>query len=567
MNSGAWTVQNAGTMIFTHIRFRPILSIGLAGLMLACAAGDPVETARQSITVDEVIAWTQRLASDEFQGRAPSSPGEERTIAYLRDEFQKLGLQPGNGGDFYQPVPLVDITVQGSPTLEVTGKGEALQFAYGPEAVFWTKRVVESVALQDSELVFAGYGVVAPEYGWNDYEGLDAAGKTVVLLVNDPGYGSGDESLFNGRSMTYYGRWTYKYEEAARQGAAGALIIHQRDPAGYGWDTVRNSWTGPQFDLVRQDDNMSRVAVEGWLTLEAARTLLERAGQDLEALQQQALSQDFKAVGLGLSASLSLSNNLRRSNSNNVLAVLPGSENSEEYLVYMAHWDHFGLDESLEGDQIYNGALDNATGVAGLLALAKAYSGLPEPPSRSVLFLAVTAEEQGLLGSAYYAANPVYPPRRTVAAINMDGLNIHGPMKDITVIGYGNSELDDYLDEAAQQDGRTVRGDPEPEKGYYYRSDHFSFAKVGIPALYTDAGIDHLEHGQEWTRQKREEYIANNYHRVSDEYDPSWDMSGAVDDLRILFSVGYRIANSSDYPNWREGTEFKATRDADMEGK
>ncbi len=525
--------------------WKAALSIGLTGLMLSCAAGDPVETARQSITVNEVKAWTQTLAGDDFQGRAPSSPGEERTIAFLRDEFQKLGLQPGNGGDFYQPVPLVDITVQGSPTLEVTGKGEALQFAYGPEAVFWTKRVVESVGLEDSELVFAGYGVVAPEYGWNDYQGLDAAGKTVVLLVNDPGYGSGDESLFNGRAM----------------------IIHERDPAGYGWDTVRNSWTGPQFDLVRQDDNMSRLAVEGWLTLEAARRLLERAGHDLDALQQQALSKDFEAVPLGLSASLSLTNNLRRSNSNNVLAVLPGSQDSEEYVVFMAHWDHFGLDESLPGDQIYNGALDNATGVAGLLALAKAFAGLPEPPSRSVLFLAVTAEEQGLLGSAYYAANPVYPTRRTVAAINMDGLNILGPMKDITVIGYGNSDLDDYLDEAARQDGRTVRGDPEPEKGYYYRSDHFSFAKVGIPALYTDAGIDHVEHGEEWTRQKREEYIANNYHRVSDEYDPSWDMSGAVDDLRILFSVGYRIANSSDYPNWREGTEFKATRDADMEGR
>lgn len=560
-------MQNAGIMIIAHIRFRLHFSIGLTGLMLSCAAADPVETAKQSIRLDDVVQWTQTLSSDEFQGRAPSSPGEERTIAYLRDEFQKLGLQPGNAGDFYQPVPLVDITVQGEPALEVKGKGDALRFTHGSEGVFWTKRVVESVALEDSELVFAGYGVVAPEYGWNDYEGLDVAGKTVVLLVNDPGFASGDESLFNGRTMTYYGRWTYKYEEAARQGAAGALIIHDTDPAGYGWDTVRNSWTGPLFDLVRSDDNMSRVAVEGWLTLDAAKSVLERAGQNLQALQQQALSKDFQAVELGLSASLSLSNKLRRSTSNNVLAVLPGSENSEEYVVYMAHWDHFGLDESLEGDQIYNGALDNATGIAGLLALAKAFSGLAEPPSRSVLFLAVTAEEQGLLGSAYYTANPVYPPRRTVAAINMDGLNILGPMKDITVIGYGNSQLDDYLDEAAKQAGRTVRPDPEPEKGYYYRSDHFSFAKVGIPALYTDAGIDHVEHGQEWTRKKREEYIANNYHRVSDEYDPSWDMSGAVDDLRILFGIGYRIADSSDYPNWREGTEFKAVRDADMEGR
>jgi Zn-dependent M28 family amino/carboxypeptidase len=473
-------------------------------------------------------------------------------------------LAPGNGDSYLQPVPLVEITVRNQPRLAIRGNGTTNRFSAGSEFIVWTKRVVERAQLSNSELVFVGYGVVAPEYDWNDYEGVDVTGKTVVILVNDPGFATQDAALFNGNTMTYYGRWTYKYEEATRQGAAAALVVHETEPAGYPWAVVENSWTGPQFDLESEDANMSRVALEGWVTLDVARTIFSQAGEDYDVLKEQAASREFQATSLGVTASVSITNNLEQSRSNNVVGVWQGSDRADEYVVYMAHWDHFGRDESLEGDQIYNGAFDNATGMAGLLELAESYTRLEERPSRSVLFLAVTAEEFGLLGSAYYATHPVYPRNKTVAAINMDGLNIYGPMNDITVIGHGNSELDEYLEAAARDENRVVRGDPEPEKGFYYRSDHFSFAKEGIPALYTDNGIDHVEHGEEWTMARRDEYTAQRYHKPSDEFDPNWDLSGAVDDLRILFVVGYRIAASDDFPNWREGTEFKAKRDADM---
>ncbi len=520
--------------------------------------------ALETITSDELAANIETLASDEFGGRGPSSPGEERTIEFLQREFERIGLAPGNGDSYLQPVPLVEITVRNQPRLAIRGNGTTNRFSAGSEFIVWTKRVVERAQLSNSELVFVGYGVVAPEYDWNDYEGVDVTGKTVVILVNDPGFATQDAALFNGNTMTYYGRWTYKYEEATRQGAAAALVVHETEPAGYPWAVVENSWTGPQFDLESEDANMSRVALEGWVTLDVARTIFSQAGEDYDVLKEQAASREFQATSLGVTASVSITNNLEQSRSNNVVGVWQGSDRADEYVVYMAHWDHFGRDESLEGDQIYNGAFDNATGMAGLLELAESYTRLEERPSRSVLFLAVTAEEFGLLGSAYYATHPVYPRNKTVAAINMDGLNIYGPMNDITVIGHGNSELDEYLEAAARDENRVVRGDPEPEKGFYYRSDHFSFAKEGIPALYTDNGIDHVEHGEEWTMARRDEYTAQRYHKPSDEFDPNWDLSGAVDDLRILFVVGYRIAASDDFPNWREGTEFKAKRDADM---
>ncbi|MEJ2051893.1 MAG: M28 family metallopeptidase, partial [Calditrichota bacterium] len=346
-----------------------------------------------------------------------------------------------------------------------------------------TRRMQESVSIKNSGLVFAGYGIVAPEYDWNDYENLDVRGKTVVVLVNDPGYATEDSSVFNGKAMTYYGRWTYKYEEAARQGASGVLIVHETGPAGYSWDVVRNSWSGPQFYLEAEDKNMSRCAVEGWITRDAAERLFQAAGLDLDTQKQAALKPDFKPVDLGMTASFGIHNTIKNSMSHNFLAMLPGSKRPDEYVVYTAHWDHFGKDTTLEGDQIYNGARDNATGVAGLMEIARAFKALPEPPERSILLLAVTAEERGLLGSKYYATHPIYPVDKTVAAINMDALNIWGPTKDVTVVGYGNSELDDYVETAAKEQGRAVRPDPEPEKGGYYRSDHFSFARVGIPSL------------------------------------------------------------------------------------
>jgi Zn-dependent M28 family amino/carboxypeptidase len=546
-------------------------ALGMGSVILAAAAmtacGDPdLDAALDTITADDLRADVVTLSSDEFEGRAPASRGEEKTVEYLKTEFEKLGLEPGNGDSYYQEVPLVSITADPNTNLLVRGNGSAHRFSYGDEIMVWTKRVVPSSAISNSEMVFVGYGTVAPEYGWNDYEGLDVRGKTVVMLVNDPGFATQDTALFNGNAMTYYGRWTYKFEEAARQGAAAALIVHETEPASYPWGTVRNSWSGPQFGLVAEDNNMSRAAVEGWVTVEAAREIFQQAGVSYDSLKALAAQRDFAAMPLGLTASLSLRNTIEQSTSRNVLAVVPGSIRPDEYFVYMAHWDHFGIDPSLEGDQIFNGALDNATGTAGLLELAEAFMSLEQRPARSILFLAVTAEEQGLLGSQYYATHPVYPLEKTVAALNMDALNILGPMNDVTVIGYGNSELDDYLADAAAEQGRIVTPDAEPEAGYYYRSDHFSFAKVGVPALYAGEGTDQVEHGKEWTQEKRDEYRANNYHKPSDEYSPDWDLRGAVQDLRLYFRIGRRIANESTFPNWSEGTEFKAKRDSMMAG-
>jgi Zn-dependent M28 family amino/carboxypeptidase len=537
---------------------------------LACAPPDdtvPPLAALERIDAQGLADRTRTLSSDEFEGRAPASAGERRTVDYLRGAFEELGLRPGNGDSWTQEVPLVSITADPDMTLELRGDDGSLDLAYADDFMAWTKRVIDRSVIEGSEMVFVGYGVVAPEYGRDDYAGVDVEGKTVVMLVNDPGFATGDPERFNGRSMTYYGRWTYKYEEAARQGAAAALVIHETDAAGYPWEVVTGSWSGPQFGLVAEDANLSRVAVEGWLTGDAARSLFDLAGLDLEALAAAAAGEAFEAVEMGVRASLEIRNRVDRSVSNNVVAVLPGSERPNEYVTFMAHWDHLGKDESLEGDQIYNGALDNATGTAGLLEIAEAFASLDRAPARSIVFLAVTAEEQGLLGSAHYAQNPVQPLESTVATINMDGLNTVGPTRDITVVGFGNSELDDYLIEAAGAHDRIVNADPEPEKGFFYRSDHFNFAKEGVPALYTDSGIDHVEHGEEYGRRMREEYTAERYHKPSDEFDESWDLAGAVDDLRLLFEVGYRLAQESTWPNWREGNEFRARRDEMMESR
>ncbi len=520
--------------------------------------------ALESITAADLAEDTRVLASDEFEGRGLASEGETRTINFLRDEFRTIGLEPGNGGSFFQEVPLVRSTVDPSARLEIRSGKKTITFAYKDEFVAETLRVAEETRLEDSEMVFAGYGIVAPEYDWNDYAGLDVKGKTVVVLVNDPGYATQDPALFGGRAMTYYGRWVYKYEEAARQGAAGLLIVHETGPAAYPWSVVQNGWTGPQFNLVGGDNNMSRCAAEGWLSLEATRKVFETAGLNFDQLKAAASKRGFKAVPLGLRASLALKNTIQHVTSHNVIARLPGSERADEYLIYMSHWDHFGKNPALDGDQVFNGAVDNATGTAALLELAKAFKKLNRPPLRSVVFLSVTGEEQGLIGSEYYATHPIYPTARTVAAINMDALNVYGPMKDITVIGYGLSDLDQYIEAAAREAGRTVNPDPTPEKGSYFRSDHFPFAKQGIPAVYPSGGTDSVEHGREWTLALKEKYTAEKYHKPADEFDPNWDLSGAVDDLRLLFKVGYRLATGSAFPNWKEGTEYRMKRDADI---
>jgi Zn-dependent M28 family amino/carboxypeptidase len=533
-----------------------------------CLSGcqkDHIQPAEKSITAEDLSKHIRTISSDEYEGRGPSSPGEEKTIAYIRGEFEKLGLTPGNGESYFQEVPLVSLTTDPDTELIIRAGDKILSFKYGKDCMVSTERELDTVSVNDSEMIFVGYGIVAPEYGWNDYEGLDVRGKTVVMLVNDPGFATQDPALFNGNAMTYYGRWTYKYEEAARQGAEAAFIIHETKPAGYPWEVVSNSWSGAQFGLRTKDKNMSCCAVEGWFTIDSTRTVLAQAGLDLVQLKADAAKPGFKPVPMNMTASVTLRNTLKECLSNNVLAVLPGSTRPGEYIFYMAHWDHLGLNPSLQGDQIYNGALDNATGIAGLIELAQAFTKLPSPPERSIAFLAVTSEEQGLLGSEYYAEHPIYPLFKTVAAINMDGLNIYGKMKDITLIGYGNSDLDDYVKSAASEQGRTVRPDPEPEKGYFYRGDHFSFAKLGVPSLWPDTGMDSVEHGEEWTKKQKDFYTDNHYHKPSDEYDPNWDLSGMVEDLQLLFQVGLKLGNEDTFPNWKEGTEFRAKRDRDME--
>ena len=526
-----------------------------------------VEAAMASLSTDELAVDVEILSSDEFEGRFPASPGEEKTIAFLEEEFKKAGLKPGNGDSFFQDVSMVEITATPLGNLTVTGGDMPLAFAFEDDFVGVTLRVQENVAVTDSDMVFVGYGIVAPEYQWNDYEGIDVNGKTVVMLVNDPGFATEDPDFFNGRAMTYYGRWTYKYEEAARQGAACAVIIHETAPAAYGWGVVQNGWTGPNLSLVTEDGNASRCAVESWITLETTQAIFRAAGKNYDELKKLAEKPGFKAVPLGLKANLTMENRIRNAVSKNVIGLLPGSTRADEYIIYTAHWDHFGKNPDLEGDQIFNGALDNATGTAALIELAEAFQQLGSPPQRSILFLAVTAEEQGLLGSDYYATNPIYPLTKTVAVINMDSLNIYGRMKDIRIIGYGQSELDDYVKTYAEEVGRVVLPNPTPEKGSFFRSDHFPFARQGVPALNAGSGVQHLEKGEEWGLEQIEYYIREKYHKPSDEFDPDWDLSGAQDDLHMYFKIGYVLSMEDTFPNWKEGSEFKLKRDTDMQNR
>jgi Zn-dependent M28 family amino/carboxypeptidase len=517
-----------------------------------------------------ILEHTKVLSSDEFEGRAPGSKGEELTVKFLEDEFKKLGLRPGNtDGTYVQGLPLVGITASNTRPLVVAGQGKKTTFKWRDDLVAWTKRVTDTASIDNSELIFAGYGVTAPEFDWNDFKDVDIKGKTILVLVNDPQVADRsdpsklDTTLFNGTAMTYYGRWTYKFEEGARRGAAGILIVHETGPAGYPFSVVQGN-LGERFDLITPDKNMGRSSIEGWLSLDAAKRLLAQAGQDFDALKTQALTREFRPVPLGLQASLAIRNSMRTIQSKNVVARLEGSDPQlrDEYVVYTAHWDHLGKGDAVDGDEIYNGALDNASGVAALLEIARGFTTVQPPPKRSVLFLMVGAEEQGLLGSQLYAEQPIYPLAKTLAGINIDGVNQWGRTRDITVIGMGASDLDDYLRDAATEQGRTLRPDPESEKGFYYRSDHFNFAKQGVPALYVDTGIDFVGKPPEYSQQKRDEYTNKDYHAPSDEIKPDWDLSGAAEDAQLLFVVGYRVANAATFPEWKPGNEFKATRDA-----
>jgi len=503
------------------------------------------------------------LASDEFEGRGPGTPGGEKTVEYIRDRMQQIGLQPGNDGEWFQTVPMVETTADEGTTLELAVDGKHDTLAFGEDMVVNTRSGKEHVSIDDSEIVFVGYGVDAPEQDWNDYAGIDVTGKTVVMLVNDPGFHAHDESLFEGKRMTYYGRWTYKFEEAARKGAAAALIIHDTPGASYGWDVVRNSWSGAQYDLPADSDPAPRLPAQGWITGDAATQLFADAGLDLDKLRGAANKRGFEAVPLDATLSLELDSSITSKSSRNVVGMLPGSTRPDEALIYMAHWDHLGKHEVPEGeDGIYNGAVDNATGVAGILEIAAAFAGQPQPPERSIVFLAVTLEESGLLGSQYYVAHPAVPLDKTVAVFNVDAMSVSGPSKDITVVGMGSSELEDLLKPVAGKQGRVLHAEAHPEAGGYFRSDHFNFAKAGVPALYMDGGEDLREGGKTAGAAAARDYGDNRYHAPADEYDPAtWNVDGAIEDLDAVYAVGRTLANGGQWPNWYEGNPFKATRD------
>ena len=531
----------------------------------ATAAAEPVPAeAVAAIDTGTLMRHIRVLSNDSLMGRQPGSAGEDKTVAYLESQFKSIGLKPGNtDGTYIQKVPMVGITVKGAPTLTFAKGGTKKDLKWRDDYVAWTKHVAPSASLDKSELVFVGYGTEAPEFKWDDFKGLDVAGKTLVMLVNDPPLA--DTTQFGGKRMTYYGRWTYKYDQGMKHKAAGVLLVHETERAGYPFAVVQGK-TAEQFDLVTPDKNMSRSAVEGWITLDQAKALFAMSGQNFDSLKARAATSAFKPVPLGVTATVKLDNTLRTVDSRNVVAKVEGSDPAlkDEYVIYTAHWDHFGIGAKVNGDSIYNGAADNASGVAGLLAMAKAFVAMKTPPKRSILFLSVTAEEQGLLGSQYYAVTPIYPLAKTLAVINMDVLNQWGLTNDVTVIGLGSSELDDYASAAAAEQKRTLRPDAEPEKGFYYRSDHFNFAKVGVPAFDPEAGVDFIGKPAGYGMKMRDEYTANDYHKPSDEIKPGWDLSGAVQDLDLYLTMGYRIANAAQFPEWRVGNEFRAVREKQL---
>lgn len=550
----------------------------VAGLV-ACAAPPPYPLPEPETPVEQIagkaisaagLATTiGALASDAFEGRLPGTPGEDKTVAYLSEQFKALGLKPGNpDGRYVQDVPLVGI--DGTPSLSFQAGKTTLAMTPGKDFVAATPRFVPEVTVSNSNLVFVGYGVQAPEYDWDDYKGLNVKGKTLVMLINDPPVRGADGQLdptkFAGKGMTYYGRWTYKFEIGSKLGAAAVIIVHETEPAAYPWSVVEHSWTGEQFELAAPDKNMSRVPVQAWITVDKARALFAAGGRDYDELKQDAVHPNFQPVSIKAKANFHISNQVRTVESHNIVARLPGSDPrlAAETVIYTAHWDHLGRDNHLQGDQIFNGAVDNASGVAGLLEIAKAYQALPSPPKRSVLFLAVTAEEQGLLGSRHYARNPLYPLPLTSAVINMDALNPWGPTKDLQVIGSGQTTMEDTLAAVLADRGRIAVPDAQPEKGSYYRSDQFEFAKVGVPGLYACRGSQAIGQPEGWLAEKNKVFTSNSYHNVSDEVREDWNLAGAANDMQALFEVGYRLAQGTATAEWKSGSEFKAIREASL---
>ncbi len=537
------------------------LGLTLAISLVACNVfQNDAQQAESTINADDLKQYVSVLASDEFLGRQPFTEGEVRTVNYLKEEFEKMGLEGGFQGRFFQEVPMVEITFSPDKKLKLKAPKGTVELNYMEDFIVSTSHVKESVEVKNSELVFAGYGIVAPEFGWNDYEGLDVKGKTVLVLVNDPGFATQNPELFKGNAMTYYGRWTYKFEEAACQGAAGVWVIHETAAAGYPFAVLTNTAKNKLF-VQSEDGNRSNCPMNGWITAEALNRLLKQCGTDYETLKQKALEKDFKAVHLKTKLNITIKNKLRFANSKNVVGMIKGSERPDECIVYTAHWDHFGVGPAMNGDSIYNGAVDNGVPLASLMETAKAFCNLKKKPERSVVFLAITAEETGLLGSDYYARNSDFPTVKTIANLNYELFIPMGKMKDVTIYGMGQSELDEYVKVAAKEQGRYVIQEPFPENGMYYRSDHFSFAKVGIPSLFVKGWTESRQHGVEWAKKQVQDYYSDTYHKPSDNFDPHADYSGNAEDAKLFFKIGYRLTNEMLYPKWYEGSEFKALRE------
>ena len=546
-------------------------------LLFAAAALHPAAASapKPELSATRIAEHIKILASDDFEGRAPATPGEDKTVAYLEAQFRKMGLQPGNpDGTFIQKVPMVGITSK--TTSQFTAGGTAIEFEPVTEYTAHSRRLAPTVSVEDSDIVFVGYGVVAPEYNWDDYKGVDVRGKTVVMLVNDPpvvdAAGKLDNTVFRGRAMTYYGRWTYKYEIASEKGAAACLILHETGPAGYPFAVLGSGWGREAFDLVSADRNASRVAVEGWVTHSAFERLLTAAkAKGYAELKAAAARREFRPIPLGAKASFRIANTVREVASRNVIARLEGSDpqRRDEHIIYTAHWDHLGRDPKLPGDQIFNGAYDNASGTAMILDVAHAFAALPaeQRPRRSIVFLLLTAEEKNLLGARHYAMNPLYPLEKTLANINIDDAQVKGASSDVEVVGFGNSTLDDLAGRLLTRAGRTLVPDTEPEKGYFYRSDHFEFAKRGVPAFYPKPGKEIIAQPKGYGQQREAEYRANDYHKPSDEIKPHWSFDGTVEDAKLIFDMGWDIAQSDRWPEWKPGTEFKARRDAMLNAK
>jgi len=557
-------MTNSFLRTVTRSVFRILLVSMVAG-MTGCGQPGASSTTNTDeglsvLNKDSLAAHIQVLASDSFQGRRPFTIGETRTVDYLSKSFAALSLEPGNGSGYTQDVPMVEISPAGVPTMKIQGPKGSFDLRSMNDFVIWTERPDTSIAIDKNDIVFAGFGIVAPEYNWNDYAGLDVKGKTVLVMVNDPGYY--DSTLFKGHTMTYYGRWTYKYEEAARQGAAACLIIHNTGAASYPFQVVQSSNGGVKLHLDTRGNSGYQLALQGWITEETGKKLLSAAGRD-SSLLTAAKQKGFKPRALDIRLTAALKVKEVYNKSHNVIAKITGSKRPDEYVIYSAHWDHLGIGQPDEkGDSIYNGAADNASGTAALLEIARAFKSLPEKPERTVIFLAVTAEEQGLLGSAYYAQHPVYPLARTVANLNIDVLNTYGPTRDITYSGKGQSGLEDLLADEAKAKGRYVAPEDHPEAGHYFRSDHFNFARAGVPSLTADGGVDDVSKGKEYGKQKHDEYTAQHYHQPSDEYDAkTWDLSGGLQDVGLVYLIGKKLAFGNSWPQWKAGSEFKAIRD------